>query len=108
MSYWHPWALRRPMREIASRYPITYKKVGKKIEALGYDLSVEPDPHHVETMMVAILAAMPPHVIPYGSMGDDTPWGEIDWRPFVADLRAKAFSHAQRETEACRLKQEAE
>ena len=95
------------MREIASRYPITYKKVGKKIEGLGYDLSVEPDPHQVETMMLAILAAMPPHVIPYGSMGDNTPWGEIDWRPFVADLRGKAYSHALLEEKASRLKWEA-
>ena len=25
------------MREIAARYPITYRRVGEKIEALGYD-----------------------------------------------------------------------
>ena len=95
------------MREIASRYPVTYKKVGKKVEALGYDLTVEPKPYEIETMMLAILAAMPPHVIPYGSMGDNTPWGEIDWRPFIADLRRAAFSHSVLEDEAFRLKQEA-
>ena len=32
------------MREIAARYPITYRRVGEKIEALGYDLSTEPPP----------------------------------------------------------------
>lgn len=79
------------MREIASRYPTTYKKVGEKIEALGYDLSIEPPPHHTLTMMYAILAAMPPHVIPYGSMGDHRAWGEIDWREFIADLSADAY-----------------
>ncbi len=86
MSYWHPWALRRPMREIASRYPITYKKVGKTIEALGFDTSVEPSKPDCYRMMLAILAAMPPHVIPYGSMGNDTPWALTDWTSLMDDL----------------------
>ena len=90
------------MREIASRYPITYRKVGKKVEALGYDLTAEPKPHEIETMMLAILAAMPPHVIPYGSMGDNTPWGEIDWREFIADLSADAYRAAAAEDRASR------
>jgi len=29
---------------------------------------------------------MPPHVIPYGSMGDDTPWALTDWTSLLADL----------------------
>jgi|TARA_R100000479_G_scaffold32775_1_gene13296 hypothetical protein len=74
------------MREIASRYPITYKKVGNTIEALGFDLTVEPSKHDCYRMMLAILAAMPPHVIPYGSMGDDTPWALTDWTSLLADL----------------------
>jgi len=90
------------MREIAARYPITYRKVGKKVEALGYDLSTEPPPHHIHTMMYAILAAMPPHVIPYGSMGDNRTWGEIDWREFIADLHADAYRAATAEDRASR------
>ena len=86
MSYWHPWALRRPMREIAARYPITYKKVGKAVETLGFDLTVEPSKADCYRMMLVILAAMPPHVIPYGSMGDDTPWALVDWTSLLADL----------------------
>ena len=90
------------MREIAARYPITYRRVGEKIEALGYDLSTEPAPHDTSTMMLAILAAMPPHVIPYGSMGDNRTWGEIDWREFIADLRADAYRAAAAEDRASR------
>ena len=37
-------------------------------------------------MMLAILAAMPPHVIPYGSMGNDTPWALTDWTSLMDDL----------------------
>jgi hypothetical protein len=86
MAYWHPYRLRRPMREIAARYPITYRRVGEKIEALGFDLTVEPSKHDCYRMMLAILAAMPPHVIPYGSMGNDTPWALTDWTSLLADL----------------------
>jgi len=74
------------MREIAARYPVTYRRVGEKIEALGFDLSVEPTPKEICRMMTAILAAMPPHVVPYGSMGDDRAWSEIDWADFIDDL----------------------
>jgi hypothetical protein len=84
MTYWHPHALRHPMREVAARYPITYRRVGEKVEALGLDSS--GDSYRI---MVAILAAMPPHVIPYSQMGDDTPWGEIDWSGFLEGLAAK-------------------
>lgn len=90
------------MREIAARYPITYRRVGEKIEALGYDLSTEPPPSETHTMMFAILAAMPPHVVPYRSMGDDKTWGEIDWREFMADLRADAYRHAAAQDRADR------
>ena len=86
MTYWHPYRLRRPMREIAARYPITYRRVGEKIEALGFDLSIEPSKEDCYRMMLSILAAMPPHVIPYGSMGDDTPWALTDWTSLLADL----------------------
>ena len=84
MTYWHPYALRHPMREVAARYPITYRRVGEKVEALGLDSS--GDSYRI---MVAILAAMPPHVVPYSQMGDDTPWGEIDWSGFLDGLAAK-------------------
>ena len=86
MAYWHPYRLRRPMREIAARYPITYRRVGEKIAALGFDLTVEPSKDDCYRMMLAILAAMPPHVIPYGSMGNDTPWALTDWTSLLADL----------------------
>lgn len=86
MTYWHPFALRRPLREIAARYPVTYRKVGELIAARGFNLTKESTPADTYEIMVAILAAMPPHVIPYGPMGDDTPWGEINWAPFLADL----------------------
>ena len=89
MTYWHPYALRRPMREIAARYPITYRKVGEKVKAMGFDLQGEPTKVETHQLMVAILAAMPPHVIPYGSMGDDTPWGEYNWFAFLTDLQTE-------------------
>ena len=88
-TYWHPYALRRPMREIASRYPITYRKVGEKVRAMGFDFQNEPTKAETHQLMVAILAAMPPHVIPYGSMGDDTPWGEYNWFSFLTDLQTE-------------------
>jgi len=86
LMYWHPYALRHPMREVAARYPVTYKKVGETIEALGFDLAVEPSKSDCCRMMLAIIAAMPPHVIPYGSMGCDTPWSLIDWTSLLVDL----------------------
>jgi hypothetical protein len=88
-TYWHPYALRRPMREIAARYPITYRKVGEKVRAMGFDFQNEPSKAETHQLMVAILAAMPPHVIPYGSMGDDTPWGEYNWFSFLTDLQTE-------------------
>ena len=89
MTYWHPYALRRPMREIASRYPITYRKVGEKFRAMGFSFQNEPTKAETYQLMVAILAAMPPHVIPYGSMGDDTAWGEYNWTSFLTDLQTE-------------------
>ena len=86
VTYWHPFALRRPMREIAARYPVTYRKVGEVIAARGFNLTKATTPADTYEIMVAILAAMPPHVIPYGPMGDDTPWGENNWAPLLADL----------------------
>ena len=74
------------MREIAARYPVTYRRVGDVIAARGFDLTNESTPADAYEIMVAILATMPPHVIPYGPMGDDTPWGENNWAPLLADL----------------------
>ena len=88
VKYWHPWALRRPMREIAARYPVIYQRVGRIVQARGFDCSIHADRSEPRRVMLAILAAMPPHVIPYGSMGDDTPWGSIDWEPFLDDLES--------------------
>tara|TARA_B100001094_G_scaffold117303_1_gene113148 strand:- start:176 stop:748 length:573 start_codon:yes stop_codon:yes gene_type:complete len=88
------------MREIAARYPVTYRRVGEKIEALGFDLSVESTPKETYRMMTAILAAMPPHVVPYGSMGDDKTWAEIDWCEFMSDLSADASTDAPNEAQA--------
>ena len=88
--YWHPHALRRPMREIAARYPVTYRKVGEAMTAQGFDVDLcRADWPAAESfrLFVAILAAMPPHVVPYGSMGDETPWGRIDWLPFLLSLQ---------------------
>ena len=74
------------MREIAARYPITYRRVGEKLEALGFDLSAEFTPETTYRMMVAILAAMPPRVVPFGSMGCDKTWAETDWSSFLEGL----------------------
>lgn len=88
VKYWHPWALRHPMREIAARYPVTYERVGRIIDAHGFDCTIHAPPSEPRRVFIAILAAMPPHVIPYGSMEDDTPWGSIDWGPFLDDLES--------------------
>ena len=74
------------MREIAARYPVTYERVGRIVQARGFDCSIHAGRSEPRRVMLAILAAMPPHVIPYGSMGDHTPWGSIDWEPFLDDL----------------------
>ena len=86
MTYWHPHALRRPMREIAARYPLTYRKVGEKMAARGFNLQGEVSKAETYQLMLGILAAMPPHVIPYGSMGNDTPWALTDWTSLMDDL----------------------
>ena len=87
MSYWHPFALRHPMREVAARYPVTYRKIGEVIAARGLACDVEPPPEVSYQIMIAIIAAMPPHIIPYGSMGDDTPWSHTEWGSLLADLQ---------------------
>ena len=90
VNYWHPYELRRPMREVAAFYPKTYQKVGAAIADLGYDIpttsnySLRSD--ELQKMFIAILALMPPHVKPYRSMGDDTTWGNCDWTYFFQDL----------------------
>lgn len=88
MAYWHPWALRHPMREIAARYPVTYRRVGEAVAARGLNSDDWPSPSETRRIMLAIIAAMPPHVIPYGSMGCDTPWALIDWEPFLSSLES--------------------
>jgi len=75
------------MREIAARYPITYRKVGETVAARGLACDVEPPLKVSYQIMLTIIAAMPPHVIPYGSMGDNTPWSHTDWDSLLADLK---------------------
>ena len=74
------------MREIAARYPVTYRRVGDAVAARGLNFVGEPSPPETRRIMLAIIAAMPPHVIPYGSMGDNTTWGLIDWELFLSSL----------------------
>ena len=62
LKYWHRCTALSDA-EIAARYPITYKKVGETIEALGFDLTVEPSKAECSRMMLAT-AAMLPHIIP--------------------------------------------
>lgn len=90
VNYWHPFELRRPMREIAAFYPKTYQKVGAAIADLGYDVlntsSYSFSSDELQNMFLAILAAMPPHVKPYRSMGDETTWGDCDWTCLFQNL----------------------
>ena len=78
------------MREVAARYPKTYKKVGEVLGSLGYD--VDPDsnyrhtPDELRSMFLAIISAMPPHVKPYRSMGCDKTWAELDWSDMLSSL----------------------
>ena len=50
--------LRRPMREIAARYPITYRKVGEKMAARGFNLQGEVSKAETYQLMLGILAEM--------------------------------------------------
>ena len=94
MRYWHPYKLRRPMREVADFYPKTYKKVGETLASLGYD--VDPDSNYRHTtdelrsMFLAIISAMPPHVKPYRSMGCEKTWAECDWGYLLSSLTQEA------------------
>jgi len=76
------------MREIAARYPITYRKVGETVAARGLACDVEPPLEVSYQIMLTIIAAMPPDVIPYGSMGDDTPWSHTKWDFLLAGLQS--------------------
>ena len=89
MTYWHNRELRYPMREIASRYPKTYKKVGDQLREMGLVREFragrkgEDSKKIILKQWIATLAAMPPHVQPYRDMGDGEKytktWGEQDW-----------------------------
>ena len=91
VKYWHPYELKSVMRKVAHRYPKTYEKVGNLMLKQGFDVSeasAQFEPFEVYLMWIAIMAAMPPHVIPAdrGEL-DQTPWCEIDWSGFVKSLR---------------------
>ena len=73
MNYWHDYSLRFPLREVAAIYPKTYQKVGEQLRELGLtsdEKSWEESKKIVKKQWIATLAAMPPHVQPYKSMGD--------------------------------------
>ena len=90
MTYWHDYTLRHPMREIASRYPKTYKKVGDQLREMGLTGDGKR-PISKELLLkqwIATLAAMPPHVQPYRDMlgGNTRTWGEQDWTPIFDEI----------------------
>ena len=91
MTYWHYWELRHPMREIASRYPKTYKKVGDQLREMGLVpewKKGEPYKKLLLKQWIATLAAMPPHVQPYRDMlgGNTKTWGEQDWTSIFDEI----------------------
>jgi len=91
LRYWHPYELKWVMRPIAHRYPKTYEKIGNVLLKKGFDVSnpaTEIPPAQTYRMWLAIMAAMPPHVIPNDrGEPDQTPWAEIDWERFTESLR---------------------
>ena len=78
------------MRDVADRYPKTYQKIGKTLVSLGYDIdpcsTYRHTPKELHRMFLAIIAAMPPHVKPYWSLGIELKWGEIDWSTLLASF----------------------
>jgi len=66
----------------------------RKSRLFGYD--VDPDSNYRHTtdelrsMFLAIIAAMPPHVKPYRSMGCDKTWAECDWGYLLSSLTQEA------------------
>jgi hypothetical protein len=82
MNYWHDHELRLPLREVASRYPKTYQKVGAELRKKGLTSegkSWEESRQILYAQWIATLAAMPPHVVPYQNFGDSKTWAEQDW-----------------------------
>tara|TARA_R100000655_G_scaffold55307_1_gene93353 strand:- start:14 stop:289 length:276 start_codon:yes stop_codon:yes gene_type:complete len=82
MVYWHDYELRLPLREVATRYPKTYQKVGNQLRDMGLTsegLSREDSKQIVLKQWIATLAAMPPHVQPYKKMGCTKTWAQQDW-----------------------------
>jgi len=94
MTYWHYWELRHPMREIASRYPKTYKKVGDQLREMGLVPEWKKGEDYKKLLLkqwIATLAAMPPHVQPYRDIhrafgGNTKTWGEQDWTPIFDEI----------------------
>ncbi len=82
--YWHSYEFRF-LREIQARYPKTYQKVGRQLEANGiFDHRKSkpnnpPTKEELQAEFFAILAAMPPHIIPFEKMGNPTQWKDINW-----------------------------
>jgi len=92
--YWHNHEFRFELRQIQARYPKTYQKVGKILQEQGV-LEYNKDwknqtKQDVLREWLSILQYMPKHVIPYGPMGDDRKWGEIDWTRRTTDLITEA------------------
>lgn len=82
MNYWHDYSLRFPLREVAARYPKTYQKVGDQLRERGLTsdkLNFGESKEIAKEQWIATLAAMPPHVQPYKSLGDKKTWAQQDW-----------------------------
>lgn len=89
MNYWHDYSLRFPLREVAARYPKTYQKVGDQLRELDLtsdEKSWEESMKIVYRQWIATLAAMPPHVQPYKSMGDTKTWAQQDWSSVFREI----------------------
>tara|TARA_R100001082_G_C4270294_1_gene119453 strand:- start:99 stop:401 length:303 start_codon:yes stop_codon:yes gene_type:complete len=77
--YWHSYEFRF-LRYTAGHYPKTYQRVGKQLEELGIFKDRELDnKEQLKREFFAIIAAMPPHVVPFAPYGNNKKWREIDW-----------------------------
>ena len=81
--YWHSTEFKHILRGVASRYPKTYQRIGRQLEANGIfkyrGLNRQPTKEELQKEFFAFVAAMPPHIIPFYSFGNDKKWQEIDW-----------------------------
>jgi hypothetical protein len=101
MTYWHDSALKFPLQEVASRYPKTYQRVGDELRKKGLTSEGKHDWSESRKIAfeqwIAILAAMPPHVVPYESYGDSRTWAQHDWTSVTTAIAmgsALILSHA--------------